>query len=114
MKNDSELETVLFTASSAGVLALVIGVFRSIIQTKRGWFNWTRGVITSILVGVTVGLGIDSLNIALTAKFAVVAVTAYLADDLLTGLLVVGSTFREDPMSFVKKLIDSLRGKGTS
>jgi len=112
MKSDEEVRGLLLTASSSGGVALVVGVFRLIIEEKYGSVRtFFRGVSSSILVGVSIGSAIEGYTIPLAAKMAIVSVCAYLADDLLAGIAVIGGLFRKDPVGFAFKILDSVRGK---
>jgi hypothetical protein len=112
MKPDSEFEKLLVTTSTTGTVALVIGVFRGIIQEKHGNFmTFFRGVLASVTVAVLVGWGLSETSLSLTSQMCIVGVCSYLADDVLLGLLVLGRLFREDPGSFFSKFYDAIRGR---
>lgn len=115
MKNREEYESLIATASATGGLAFFIGIARVVIHKNHGsTMSFIRGIISSIVVAVLVGWGIKDVGLPLTGQMSIVGVCAYLADDVLLGLLVLGSLFREDPSSFITRLIDAFRGRLSS
>ena len=115
MEQQKEYEGALVTAGVTGTLALVIGIFRAVINERHGGpRGLIRGILASIVVAVLVGWALTGFDLQLPVKLAIVGVCAYLADDILLGLVVIGSLFRDDPGSFIFKLFDALRGRPPS
>lgn len=114
MKSQQEIDSLLTTAGATGLLAICIGIARGVIQQKHGSLGaFIRGITSSVVVAVLVGWGIHETSLSLTTQMAFVGVCAYLADDVLMGLLVIGRLFREDPGSFISRTLDLFRGKPT-
>lgn len=115
MKNNQELDNVLSTAGITAILAFFIGIARTVIHEKHSnVMTFIRGIIASMVVAVLVGWSISNIGLSMTIQMAIVGICSYLADDVLLGLLVIGSLFRENPGSFLSKLLDLLRGKSVS
>ncbi len=112
MKNQAELDTLLTTAGAAGGLSLLMAVFRTVLAEKHGgWKPFLRGVVSSVIVGVLVGWGLEG-SFAKGLEWTIIAICAYVADDILAGLMVIAALFRRDPFAFLSRIINSLRAKG--
>lgn len=112
MKDKTEIDLLLAAGGPAGVIGLVVGIARGIIQAKHGSLGaWVRGITASLIVGVAVGWGLSDTSFSATTQAAIIACCAYIADDVLLGLLVLGGLFSKDPASFAGKVLDGVRGR---
>ncbi len=106
-----ELRHLLTLASTGGVIGLLVGFARYVITAEHGSVRvWVRGIVAGTLVGVLVAWGLDSITWATTLKGLVIGLSAYIAGDLLHGLMLIGTQIRADPLGFFRSLWASLRG----
>ncbi len=109
--NHEELKEALGIATVAGLFGMFIGLARGIIQEKHGgWANFCRGAIASITVAVIAGLGLEGSDLSISKQAAVIGVCAYVADDVLLGLIAVARLFSTDPLGFLREIVSSIRG----
>jgi hypothetical protein len=114
MKDKTELDLLLAAGGTAGAIGLVVGVARGIIQAKHGTLMaWARGITASLIVGVAVGWGLSDTAFSATTQAAIIACCAYIADDVLLGLLVLGGLFSKDPAAFASRVLDGVRGRAS-
>lgn len=112
MKEKEALDVLLGSAGIAGVIGLVTGIARGVVQARHGSIGaWVRGITASLVVGVMTGWALHDTDMTPTLQAAIIAVCAYTADDVLLGLLVLGSLFSRDPAAFAGRVIDSVRGR---
>lgn len=114
MKDKTELDLLLAAGGTAGVIGLFVGIARGVIQAKHGSMGaWVRGITASLIVGVAVGWGLSDTAFTATTQAAIIAACAYVADDVLTGLLVLGGLFSNDPAAFITRILDGMRGRAS-
>ena len=112
MKDEQEIKILVLTATTSGIVALLSGVARLIIQQKYGsWTIFLRGLLSSIVVGVMVGFAVEDYSAMTAGKLTLVAASAYLAEDLLVGFSIMGNLFRQDPLGFLYRIMDAIKGK---
>lgn len=112
MKKDDALDILLTTAATTGTISLIVGVARGVIQEKHGSIgNWIRGITSSLIVGVSVGWWLNDSGLGVSTQAGIISVSAYVADDVLLGIIAIAGMFRKDPASFIVRLLNALRGK---
>lgn len=112
MDNKEEISTLLTAMSVSGIIGLAVGVARGIIQQKHGSVGaLLRGALASVLVGIVVSWGLSDTSLSVTSKGAITAICAFIADDILLGLLSLGSLVGKDPIGFFTRLSAAYRGQ---
>lgn len=107
-----EHEKVLSAAATAGVIGILVGIAKGVIQQKHGGIgSFVRGLTASILVAVLIGWGLADAELSPTMLAAIVGVCAYLADDVILGLGEAGKLFGADPFGFVGRVWAAIRGR---
>jgi hypothetical protein len=108
---DAELDKIAATAVPAAVIGFGFGLASGYLVRKYGSFGeWLRGLIAAIVVAVLVALGIDDTGWSVTLKSVVVAVSAFLAPDILEGLIQLATMLKSDPIGFYRRVRAALRG----
>lgn len=106
-------KTIVTAAITAGVIGMVMGIARGIVQQKHGgWGPFFRGLVASIAAAILVGWGLADFDMSPTKQAFVIGVCAYLADDVLTGLQEIAKLFSADPFGTFEKVWSALRGRG--
>lgn len=100
---------------TSGVVGLFIGATTGIIQRRHGdWPSFFASVATAAGVAVICGLAINDLVPSETLRFAIIGVCAVVSEDILGGLRALGRGLRADPIGFVVRVLDALRGVAPS
>jgi hypothetical protein len=111
MNNKEELSTLMTALTASGAIGLAVGIARGIIQQKHGSFGaFLRGTIASVLVAVLVSWGLADAGLSVTTKGAITGICAFIADDILLGLLSLGALIGKDPLGFFSRLSAAYRG----
>lgn len=98
---------------SSAVVGVVAGVAQGVVEKRHGgWGGFVRAVLTGTAVAVIVGLGIEDFIASETARLAIVGACAVISEDIWAGLKAMGSAMRRDPLGFVARVIDAVRGRG--
>lgn len=115
MNNKEEITTLLTAMSAGGAIAFVVGIARGVIQQKHGGIGaLIRGAVASVLVGVIVTWGLADTGLSVTSKGAITAISAFIADDILLGLLSLGALIGKDPLGFFARLLAAYRGQASA
>lgn len=110
---DQDWGKVADVAGTSGLLGLVVGIAAGIVSKRYGdWRGWVRGLVSAVLVGALVGLGIHDSTLAAATQGAVIGACAFVAPDILDGLMQLASLIRADPIGFVRRVRNALRGGG--
>lgn len=100
------------TAATAGVLGLVVGIMAGVIERRHGSIgSWLAGIAAAITVGVLMGWALKPTGLDPMWQSLMVGLCAYLAEDVLAGLRVLGTLVRTDPLGSLGRIIDALRGR---
>ena len=92
-------------------VGLAVGFVSGIIRQRHGSIGaWVQGLAASMLVGVIVSLGMDSVDLPPAIELLIVCAAVYVADDVLAGLTAIGAAVRADPFGAIKRVFDALRG----
>ncbi len=115
MKDEEQFNELLRIAAAAGLGGLLLGVAKIVIHDQHGTvFRFFRGAAASIVVAVLAAFALVDTGLSWSRQAAIVGILAYLADDILTGLLILGKLFANNPVSFIKDLWSSIKGGGKS
>jgi hypothetical protein len=68
-------------------------------------------VLVGVAVAILVGLGLEDFIASETARLAIVGACAVVSEDIWAGLKAVGNSLRKDPLGFVMRLLDAVRGR---
>lgn len=113
MKDDEDLRRIVAITAASGLAGLLVGAFRGVIQEKYGgWLGFVRGMAASIVVAVMAGLALHDADLSPTRQAAVIGLAAYVADDVLSGIVLLGQLFRNDPIGFFRSVWTSFKGGG--
>lgn len=111
MNNKEEISALWTAMAASGAIGLVVGIARGIIQQKHGSIGaLARGAIASVLVAVLVSWGLADAGLSVTTKGAITGICAFIADDILLGLLSLGALIGKDPIGFFSRLTAAYRG----
>lgn len=112
MNLKEDVTTLLSVMSVSGVIGLVVGITRGIIQTKHGTFAaFLRGVLASIFVATLVSWGLADTALSVTSRGVIIGIASYIADDILLGLMSLGALAGRDPLGFIERLTAAYRGQ---
>jgi hypothetical protein len=113
MKNEDQLARLLEIMTISGLGGFLLGIARIIIHDQHGTvFRFFRGAVSSVVVAVLASFALADSDLSMTRQFAIVGGLAYVADDILVGVLIISKLFAKSPLSFVKDLWSSIRGVG--
>lgn len=114
MKDEQQqLSRLLEITSIAGLGGLLLGIAKVIVHEKYGTVaRFFRGAVSSVTVAVLAAFALADSGLSFPQQAALVGVLAYVADDILSGLLILGKLFANNPISFIKDLWSSIRGGG--
>lgn len=102
----------LIAVASGGVIGLVVGIANGIIQRKHGgWGGFFSAIMWGVIVSVLVGLLVQDYIESEALRFAIIGLCAVISDDIVTGLRTFGAGLRTDPVGYVAKVLNALRGK---
>lgn len=100
---------------SSGVVGAVAGLAQGVIERRHGgWGGFCRAVLSGVAVAVIVGLGIEDFVKTETFRLGIVGACAVVSEDIWAGLKAVGASLRKDPLGFLARLIDAVRGRGAA
>lgn len=112
MNDESQdVSKVLGVIGAGGTLGLIFGIIRGVVNQKHGgWGGLFRGMFAAIGAAILVALGIADLDLTITKQAAIIGVSAYVADDILLGLVNISKLFSNDPIGFLQNILSSLKG----
>lgn len=98
--------------------SMVLGLFGSSVagaaQFKHGgWGGVIRALAMGMGIAVLVGFGVSDYVESQTLKFAIIGGCAAIAEDIWFGLKAMGTGLRSDPLAYVGRVLDALRGKSS-
>ena len=112
MNTPDEYKDLAVTAGVAGSISLVAATMRHVMLERHGgWRPLLRGCFASVVVAILVGWSLYAVSLPFPVEMAIVGVCAYLGDDILQGLLVIGRLLRENPAGVASRILDAIRGK---
>ncbi len=102
---------VLDNAALPSVVAFLAYVVRVIVR-RRGItvLNFVLDSISSIFVGLVVGNMVSIYALPIQAHIAIISLCGMIGPDLLAGLLVISTMFKESPNAMILKYISAIRG----
>ncbi len=102
---------VLKLALIGAVIGGLVHAAREVIEKKYGsWGAWLRGLVASVFTGIVVSLLMDAVELPHAVEMAIVAISVYLADDVLVAMRSMGRMVANDPPSALRRIFDGLRG----
>lgn len=109
--NEPSTLLVMFTS---GALGFVIGVANGVIQKRHGgWPAFFGSALTGTIIATIVGLAVKDYVPSETVRFAIIGFCAIISDDIWAGFRTLGGAFRSNPLEFVFRVLDALRGRST-
>lgn len=107
--NEPHTLTIILTS---GIIGLVTGIAQGIVQKRHGgWGGFVSAILTGIVVSVMVGLAIEGFVSSETLRLAIVGACAVVSEDIWNGLKTLGFGLRADPLGFIVRVLDALRGR---
>ena len=105
---------ILDNAAVPSIVAFLAYVVRIIVR-RRGItpLNFILDSISSIFVGLVVGNMIYMYALPIQAHIAIISLCGMIGPDLLAGLLVITTMFKESPNTLILKYINAIRGNST-
>ena len=104
-----KLADTIHIATPTILLGLVGGAIRIVVSKEHATpVGFMRGGLLACFVAVLTGSVLDSYNIDGNLKFAAIGVAAFIADDVLVGILRISATIRDNP----REVIDLILRRG--
>lgn len=111
MQNKEDWNALVAVMSVSGMLGLGVGIARGIIQQKHGSVGgFIRGVVASIFVAIMVSWGLVDSGLSLNTQATVTGICAFIADDILLGLMSLSTLMGRDPFGFFSRVLSAYRG----
>lgn len=112
MKTDPTTDALLVTTAGAGILGLLVGIARGLIEARHGSIRgWLAGIAAAVLVAVLLGWTLEAAHVPRSWQLPILGACAYIAEDVLAGLRVLGRMVRDDPLGGLMRILDALRGR---
>lgn len=106
MRNEAERLAVVWGVPIALAL-LAVGVRLLMSSDRITILGVVRGIVVGVFVGTVVGLYLSDVpDIGEGTRYAITAVSAVLAEDLIVGLMRIGKYIREHPHSIIDWFIN--------
>lgn len=107
-------DAILKLLAIGAVVGVAAGLFAGVIQQRHGsLLAWLRGIAVAVFVGMLVSLAMESVEWPSALEVGVIAVSAYIGEDVLAGLAAIGKMFGADPLGAFQRIFDALRGGGS-
>lgn len=101
------LENILSTS----FIAFLAFSIRTIVRRQKVTIlSFVLDALASVFVGVMVGNAIHAYDFPPQVHIAIISLSGMIGPDILAGLLVLASNFKEKPVSFILKWIYAVRG----
>lgn len=98
-------EETMKTLRTFGILVGISGLAslsRSILsEDRRSFRGFARGLILAIFVGETAQAIMQALDYPLPMQSGVIAIAAFVADDILLGIISAAATLRNNPQQII-------------
>ena len=102
---------ILEATATPTIVAFLAYGMRIIIRRQHVTFvSFIFDALSAIIVGIIVGNLIYAYNLPDQVHIAVISLSGMLGPDILAGLLVLSSMFRNSPSHFLIKHISAIRG----
>lgn len=97
---------------TSAVVGLVGGSLAGLGQYRHGGLSGLlRAALIGVFVAIIVGLGVSDYISSETAKLAIVGGCAAIGEDIWEGMKAFGRGVRSDPLGYLSRLLDAMRGK---
>ncbi len=97
---------------SSALVGFFAGLAQGVIAKRHGgWGGFLRALLMGISVAVIVGLGIEGFVAPETLRLAIVGACAVVSEDIWMGLRSLGAALRRDPLGFIVRVLDAVRGR---
>jgi hypothetical protein len=98
--------------ATSGILGFLVGIAQGTIQKRHGgWPGFFAAITVAPVVSILIGLAISGYVSSEVARLAIVGICAIVSEDIWFGLKTLGMGIRSDPLGFVARVIDALRGR---
>lgn len=100
---------------TSGLVGIVTGAAQGAVQKRHGgWGGFFTAIMTAVVVSVIVGLAIEGFVVSETLRLAIVGACAVVSEDIWNGLKTLGFGLRKDPLGFIVRVLDAVRGREPS
>jgi hypothetical protein len=111
MKNPGDWDNVAATMATSGLMGMIIGGFRIVINRLYGGFGqWLAIMASSIFVAVVVGLVVNDTTLPPGWKYALVCGCAFVAEQVLLAFTAIASSLGSDPINTIRRLAAAFKG----
>jgi len=108
---EHEWAKVSAVAGPAAVVGLAAGFASGFLGRKYSTFGeWVRSLFAAIFVAVLTALLIEDVGWPLTLRTAVVGLGAFLAPDIVEGLIQLSTLIKRDPIGFYRRIRAAIAG----
>lgn len=108
-----EYEKIVAGVAATGGAGVTVAVLRSIFQRRYGGvWQWLSMLAAASLVAVLTGFLLHDSDFSEHQRWAIIGVSAFLADDILFGILAISALFRTDPLGTFTRFWNAIRGRG--
>lgn len=102
----------LIAILSSGAIGLLVGFANGIIQKKHGgWGGFFGAIATGVVIAIITGLAVQDYVASETYRIAIIGACTVISDDIWAGLKALGQGLRVDPLGYLTRIIDALRGR---
>lgn len=91
------------------VLALLAAGVRFVLTPRKTVGTFLRGLFVAGTAGYIANLAMIDLEVSEGIRAALVGMVAFVADDILTGILTEGQKFRKDPIGWMLRASSASR-----
>jgi len=85
-------------------ISVCAGIARCLVTSNYRPVYFIRGLFLAAFAGALTNLGLESSSLSEGTRGLIVGVVAFSADDILMGLVEIGSAFKKDPYRFISLL----------
>jgi hypothetical protein len=107
-----EDERTLRVIIVSSVIGLIAGLAHGFVQLRYGgWRGFLAATLIAVVVANIVGLSIGEVIGSEMLKLSIIGMCAAASGDIWIGFKVLGRGLRTDPLGFVFRVLDALRGQ---
>lgn len=112
MDDEKEIAKLLYSFVLSSIIGVSVGILRGIIQkANEDWKALLRAILASFLVAIFVGFGLEDFEFSTTIKIVITGISAFIADDILLGLMALGRVLGRDPFGFFARVMSAYKGQ---
>lgn len=97
-------------AAPAGAIGVGVSIFAGVVQRKRTITDWIVGSVSGALAAAGMALALHDSGWPIALQGLLIGIAAYNAHDILEGLRLLFMLVKQDPLGFVERFWQSIRG----